>query len=533
MNSENAENKQALSPEESQAGMDTFFAEPAEKSSAPAKSRKLTQNTMMLIGSIAALLLVGGVLTTVLILNSVLSNGESSGDAENGTEAVTEEKEMALLNPMTADALVDVQVKNTSEFTMLVKQPESEEEETGYLLKGFESLDVDTSLLSTLANNGCELYADSVVEENASDLKKYGLETPAADVVLEYADGTKFAMQVGDASPLDKSYTYCAVDGSVYLVKTSLVTNYRRERDDFITKTMLEKPADDAYPIVNSLRVQRKDLEYDIYMEYYYKEDDGSVGGTAATHVLQEPIFAYLDVSHSTDVTNGMFGLTASKIMAVYPTEADLEQAGISEPFCTVTMATDDGMVRILNFGNSFTGEDGSEYYPAYLNGGQVLYAVSAENAVWTTLQPEDIISANIFVTNVWNISTLDVKAGDIAMKFDGEGDKDTYEVKKNGVDCDTERFRLFYKFLLFIYGENFCLDEPLPAREPDAAVHVMTQDGKEDYTVSFYRLDTMKTMVAVDDVPVYSIRTSCLDTLKHNMEIFDDMAQDFRTTWQ
>jgi hypothetical protein len=529
------ENQNAqMQPEDSQAGMDTFFADTTVKTPAPEKKKKMSGSVKALIAAVIALAVLGGGLAAMQLLQN---KGDASTDSsEEDTESTTETDESLVLNPNESGDVVKVEISNTTDFTVYLLTEETDTESAVYTIEGLEDLTLDSSLLSTLVNNGSDLSAAQLVEENPEDLSKYGLAEPASVVTLTYADGAVFTMQIGDQSPLDSTYTYCETDGKVYLVKTSLMANYKKADTSFISKTVLAEPDDEDYPIVESVRIEREDLDYDIYLEYDYDlAEDDSTGGTAATHVMKEPVSFYLDVESSTDVTNGMFGLTAGEIAAVHPTEEELAQAGITEEsFCTVTMVCDDGNTYVLRLGDTYTTEDGTVYYYAYLEGVNLLYGVTEDNAVWATVQPGDIISGNIISTYVWDIATLDVSVGDSKLSFVGAGeDQDSYVVTKNGETCDTERFRLFYRFLLGIYGEDTCIGESVPESEPDASVHLTSQDGKEDYTVEFYKLTSIKTLVTINGVSCFTIRTSCLDTLTNNIEIFDDTNEDFVTTWQ
>jgi hypothetical protein len=284
---------------------------------------------------------------------------------------------------------------------------------------------------------------------------------------------------------------------------------------------------------VDNLRIEREDLPYDIYLEYdAAAAEDTSVGGSAATHVMREPIFTYLNVDKSKNVTHGMFGLTAQEVPVIRPSEADLTRAGLDDPFCTVTMNTGDGESRVLKFGNTYEDADGTTLYYTVLDGVNEIFGVKADDAAWLTVQPGDISSSNIFVTNVWNIGTLEIKDKTHDLKFEGEGNKDDYTVTKNGAACETERFRTLYRFLLYIYGEELYLGEK-PEGEPDAEVQLTTQNGKEDYTISFYKVSDLRTIVVRDGQPSYVVRSSAVDTLSYNLDIFDDASKEFKTTWQ
>lgn len=522
--------------EESQAGMDTFFAEnPVPVTEQPSK-KGMSKNVKTLLIAVSALIVLGGTLTAVMLVNKATED-TSSIDESSLMDALLDddEKNAVMLNPQKAEDLKEIKISNSDNFRVYPVSGKKDETDSGYTIEGYEDIPLDKGYVSTLVNNACELSAEQLIEENPADLSKYGLETPVSQVTMCYQDGTEFQFSVGDASPMDSSKTYCMTEGNVYLIRTSLMNSYQKGISYFLSKVVLEEPAEENYPIVKSLRIQRENLDYDLYMEYdYANAENTSAGGTAATHILKEPVTAYLNVEKSSDVTNGMFGLTAEELVKIHPSENDLKDAGMNQPFCTVTMNCDDGNTYLLKFGKTYTTESGTDAYYAYLEGTDILYGIADTRAVWTTVQAGDITAANIFATNVWNIGTLDITAGANELHFIGKGeDKQSYVVTKNGEPCDTERFRLFYKFLLYVYGEELYLDAEIPASKPDAEVHLTSQDGKEDYTVSFYKMSGLNAMIAVNGVPTYKVRSSCIDTLLHNVEIFDDTSQEFTMTWQ
>ncbi|MBR2914046.1 MAG: DUF4340 domain-containing protein [Oscillospiraceae bacterium] len=528
------EEKQSMQEQddELQAGMDTFFAEPSPKQEQQKKTGGMSKTTKGLIAGVSVLVLLGGGLTAAMLLRD--QDGESSGNnSSSGNTQPTEEQELIPLNENLAEDLTQVEIKGKDTFTMFRVSEKTEEESAVYSIKGMEDLPLSNNLLSTLANNACELYAYDLVEENAENLDKYGLAKPDAQITMHYEDGTKFSMSIGMESPLDNVYTYAQVGDDVYLVKSSPMENYRKETTFFLSTTILEEPEQSDYPIVESVRIEREDLEYDIYLEYVEEDEDASQGGAVASHVMREPVFAYLTPDKSTDVTNGMFGLYAAQVVAAHPTDDELEDAGILEPFCTVTMKCDNGKTYSLYLGDTYQTESGDQKcYYAYLDGVDVLYGVSADNAVWATMKPGDITSENILNTYVWDIATLDVSANGKKIRFEGEGDKDSYEVKKDGVACDKERFRLFYRFLLYVYGEELYLDGEIPDAAPDTSIHVVTQDGSEDILVEFYKLDNLNALVVINGQPTYKTRASSMEAIEKNIEIFDT-NEEFITIWR
>lgn len=513
--------------ENESAEADTIFGAAPESKPAPQKKR-MSGNAKALLIAICLAAGVGIGLTTVTLMRDKF--------APEDTQETTDPTNVAdiPLNMQDVLNLTDVDVKGAEPFHVTRTFRGRLDKAATYTIEGYEGLALDDELLSTLANNGSSLEAYRIAEEHVTQPEKYGLQNPRADVTMTYEDGTTFQFKVGDTSPTEAALTYCMVGDTVYMIRNSLVSNYCLKPSSFLSKTILEAPADEAsYPIVDNLRIERQDLDYDIYLEYDTDAaEDSSVGGTAATHVMREPIFTYLNVEKAKDITTGMFGLTAQEVAVTHPSETDLARTGLHEPSCTVTMNTGDGEHRVLTFGKTYEDADGNTLYYTALEGVDEIFGVKAENAKWLTVEPGDISSSNIFVTNVWNIGTLEIKDKTHDLQFVGEGDKDTYTVTKNGADCDKERFRTLYRFLLYIYGEELYLGE-LPEGDPDAQVHLTTQNGREDYTISFYKVSDLKAIVARDGQPSYIIRSSAVDTLSYNLDIFDEADKEFKTTWQ
>ncbi|MCR5718785.1 MAG: DUF4340 domain-containing protein [Oscillospiraceae bacterium] len=505
---------------------DTIFGSaPEQKQTSQKKGPSRSIRNLLIAVCLAVV--VGAGLTAVLLVNR--ASAPDSGQTDTTDPAAENIK----LNDADELNVKEVDIKGDSPFHVTRTVKGREDAPSEYVIEGFEGLALDDALLSTLAYNGSIFEAERLIEEQPDDLSRYGLAQPRADVTMSYDDGSQFRFQIGMDSPTESGKVYCAVDGNVYLIRNSLVANYCRTPEDYLSKTILPALAEGEVVIVKNLRVSREDLDEDIVLEYDEAAAESSdVGGTAATHIMTEPIFTYLNVEKSKDITNGMFGLTAQEVAVIHPEDADFARTGLDAPFCTVEMETGDGNKRVLTFGHSYQTDDGTTLYYMHLEGLDEIFGVSADNAKWLTFRPGDISSSNIFVTNVWNIGTLDITDKTHDFRFVGEGNKDNYTVTLNGKECDKERYRTLYRFLLYIYGEELYLGE-LPDGEPDAEVHLTTQNGKEDYTISFYRVSDLRTIVARDGQPGYVIRSSALDTLSYNLGIFDDTEKDFKTSWQ
>jgi hypothetical protein len=258
---------------------------------------------------------------------------------------------------------------------------------------------------------------------------------------------------------------------------------------------------------------------------------------------MMEPTFSYLAVEASTPVTNGMFGLTAESIYGVHVGEAEIAEAGLSDPFCKVTMSCDDGNVYVLLMSEPFTDESGEKLHYAMLEGGNVIYTVSADDAEWGTVQPIDISSKILFGTYVWNISELKVSGSEtddfdfqITMKDDVEEadsySSDDFDVTCNGEVYDAERYRQFYAYLVLAAAEEFALDEEVPDTEPMVTIQLHDSYTNVDETVEFYSYSNLSALIVVDGESKYFCSKSYVQTLADNAERIET-GEDYVTTWK
>ncbi|MCD7890451.1 MAG: DUF4340 domain-containing protein [Ruminococcus sp.] len=499
-----------------------------------------------IIGLSAALVVLGGGLAALKFTDTddQTEEEESSSVSETSGSGITLVEDTESSDGTGTVSRVNV-VNPSGELNVIIATEATDDASATYTLDGYEDISLNTSVVGTLANNADGLTSQSIVAEDCTDTDKYGFDEPQATVEVIYESGSSVTFIIGDIAPTS-SETYLMIDGddTIYTVSTSTMSNYSKELFDFVSTTILEEPDDDDYPIVNSLRIQRDDIDYDIYLEYDTKSDDVSyTGGTSATHVMMEPTFAYLSVDDSTTITNGMFGLTASEIYGVHVGEAEIAEAGLSEPFCTVTMSCDDGNDYVLYMSEPFTDENADKYHYVMLEGGNVIYTVSAEDAQWGTVMPIDIASKILFGTYVWNISEMTVNCSgldeinfEITMKDDVEDtdslSSDDFNVTKNGSVFDAERYREFYAFLVQASAEDFALDETVPDEAPMVTIEFYDSYTNVSETVEFYDYSSLTALIVVDGECKFFCGKSYVETIIENAERIDT-GEDYITTWK
>ncbi len=484
----------------------------------------------------------GVVLVAALGVTAFFLLKNDPGEELSSSDAELEESS-GIAEVLTSQEPADVtsiDVKNAGGSFEVVRVKESDDSgDAEYAIAGWEDLPTDTSLLWTLSNNTASMSSTDLVDEHCDDMEKFGLdEDNAVAVTLHFEDNSSYAFRIG-SSISGTGVTYLSPEGTdtVYTVQNSLVSNFSKPAVDFLSKTIVEEPAEEDYPIIDSLTVEREDMDYPFELVYdTTAEDDDNLNGTVATHIMAKPVPAYLSVDRSTPVVTGIFGLTADEIVVPHPTEDDIKNAGLDNLFGTVTMKCDNGSTYVLHMSSRQTEKDtetGAEtaYYNVCLDGVDAIYRIAAENLVWASVTPTDVTSKLVICTYVWDLSDVDVHMGDKKLDFQIEATSaDDAVVTVNGESTDAERYRLFYTFLLNTTAETIDWSSE-PKGEPAAEIKLKTKNGSLDQTLEFYELDDFTCLITVNGQSAFTCRKSYLDVLEKNIDAYDS-NDEFTMTW-
>ena len=496
------------------------------------------------LSAVLAALLGGGYAYMKLTPEDSGGNGGSSNMELLATTADGEGTVLVSDNGSEEGVVKKAVITNDSGKLTVVRKsaPAEDGNAPAYTLDGFTDLKVDEMMVSTLVNNGNGLTAKSAVARGCDDVSKYGLDKPEATVEIDYESGNTVKFLVGDKTPSGES-VYVMVDGSrdVYSVAPSLVSNYSKTVKDFISTTILEKPADGTEPDVKSLRVERDDLKDGFYLEYDNNSGVAHSGGTSSSYKMHEPTESYLTVERSTDVITGMFGLSASDIYVMHCKEDDIKNAGLSKPFCKVDCEMKDGKKYELLLSEVFADNSGKKCCYGMLGGDNVIYIISEDKAPWLTVQPIDVASRMLITSYVWNITDMTVSSGsekaefvitqnEPGKKLDSPQSED-FKATYNGKEIDAERYRQFYAFLNGANAEEFALGAPVPAGEPMASIKFNDSYRGKTETYEFYDDSVMRVLIVVDGKSKYYCTKSFVSVLTDNIRKIDG-TDDFVTTW-
>lgn len=144
-----------------------------------------------------------------------------------------------------------------------------------------------------------QVKQDKVIEENASDLAKYGLDKPAQEYKATLKDGTSKTVNVGEALPIQGFY-YASVDGtSVYQISEQSLASLNKMPFDFMDKAPVKLDQDQAQSMkltwkAQSWTVTKTDKDKAV-AEAAWKLGEKEIKGSDAGELFSKLIFLSTD----------------------------------------------------------------------------------------------------------------------------------------------------------------------------------------------------------------------------------------------
>ncbi len=475
-------------------------------------------------GIVACSVLIVGLTGALLVLKNEDKNSVLDSDVESSAVDVDtddEHDDEKLLIDTTSTNIDNIVVTNKyGEYTFY--KPTSGKE--SWKIKELDGINLTSNLLSGLAENVAQFETYKTVEENASDLAKYGLDEPEGQFTVTFRNGETCTFLVGNTSTKER-YRYICESGKndVYMILESRVSYFIEPKENFISTTLIATPDTSDEPEYGKMVVKRKDLDYTLEFENdpYDRED------MVSAQVMTEPIFAYLNVSVSTDVTHGLWGLTASSAVQIFPTDEDFKKYGLDKPSTTVTLKGDGYDYKLL-IGNSImtkddegndTTEIGSYYcYLTGVDGVDCIYEISAANLPWATVEPGDLVTNMMTTNNIMDVSQIKVKSDDVDVTFDikSDGEKVIDSVKLNDKDVVVSDFQDLYRYLLTCPTGEVYFDEP--NGESTMTIDIVCSDGTTD-KIEFFKDSSRRLVVKLNGRTSFRIQSKWVDQFVKNIE--------------
>lgn len=476
-------------------------------------------------GTIACGIVAAGLAGALVFLNPKDDNNNA---AETSSELPAAESlvadESVLILEKGADEINSVKVTNENgSYTLKKKNELFRVEELGEISQD------DYLTNGAIDCCGC-MDAEKMVEENASDLEKYGLSTPRGTIEVSYTDGTSAKVEIGDVA-YDENKTYVKTDSSnaVYMMNTATLTHFLEPATVFADLTLIPQPDENSWPEYGKEVITRNDWDY----KAVFENDPGNNEGIVAAQVMTEPVFAYLNVTGSTDVTHGMWGLKASDCILPFPDEESLKEYGLDEPRCVVELSGE-GYDYTLTVGSQAFDPDIPEgdtpvvlgYYCTLkgAEGCDAVYLIPTESLPWVTFKVEDVLSNLITANFVVDLKELSVEKNGTKTVYEitsngssaDETPAELTKVTQDGKELDVQEFKKLFQYIITCPTTEICFDEP--SGEPEYIITQTDNEGSTD-VIELYKDSARRYIVKLGGKPSFRIPSTWTETLDENIE--------------
>ncbi len=486
----------------------------------------------LIIGAVVLVLLVG-----VLLLLLFLPQNSTETEESSATETSYTSTSVELFSHEVSD-LDSITIDNDANSVTINRTGDAE-----YTVEGLEDIEQNDQATS-IANTITSLSATQLVEENPTDLAKYGLDAPSSTLTVQYTDGTSDVLYYGNTLPTGSGcYGMVNDDPAVYALSSTVAGYANIILTDFADTTVIETwvapTTEDSEsigttktePDIRSMSVvggSLAELLGDIPFTFEMGESNEeltSYGMSGSTWVITSPITASLHTENTATIREATYGIAANSVAEVHPDEATLEEYGLANPYCVVEFNRE-GEEFTVTIGNS----DGNGSRYVMVNGKDEIFVVSESSLPWISIQLNQMLSSLIFLPYIDDVSQVDLVIGDETYTFestlgepevneDGEEEEPTLEsVTCNGAQIDLDNYRKMYQYLLSAPAEDINLDGATGTKIASFTYHYFDDPDHTD-TIEIFQISERQCSIALNGSNDFTCRIAYYTRLVENIE--------------
>lgn len=433
-------------------------------------------------------------------------NTNDKGEIENNSYGT-------LLEYVPAD-IVEIDVENLSgSMTIKSETPVDEDgnsQPTIYTLVGYEDYDMQSGTADSIANDAAAIDFLEVISLDGAKSSECGFDKPEATVVVTFSDKTKAKIIVGSKAPSDAgTYVKFGTSDTIFLVENEAVDSFLYSLTDLFSKEINDAAADTESSQFSKITLSGKNFPESVVLE------PNSDGKNSATTVITSPKKCYASETASSEVSGAIRGLYAESVKMVNPTDAQLKELGLSDPYTSLEAVYPDTTVSLIA-----SKPDGSGNVNLMVKGESIVYTMTSEKLPWVDMSYDKLTSEYVLHPLMSAVSTLTVNNGSDTYVFNissknttttDDGGNESASVT-NTVTCDGKEinsayFSTFFQNLTLLQKSESSGDKP-----SDSAVFTAEytySDGSSD-TVKFFDAGGNKYLAQVNgDTVGYLYKTN------------------------
>ena len=271
-------------------------------------------------------------------------------------------------------------------------------------------LAANDSAVDTVVNRMHSADSERLVEEQAEDLSRFGLDTPEVTATLQLSDGTTLTLALGADTPVGFNVYARPNDGAVFLAAGSLKDAVNKTLFDLRDRSIFDLTADQV------TRVDVSSETLDVTVERMPPQPDG-----IERWAFTAPTEARADRATISTLVARLQSDRAQSYPSEQPTDEELATFGLDEAATTLTLWTDEGAAHTLEIGDATEDDDG--FYAR--RAGQDTVFVAPQSLI--DLIPESL-------DDLRNTTVVEV-ARDRIESFELERSGESLRLEKDGLD--------------------------------------------------------------------------------------------------
>lgn len=332
----------------------------------------------------------------------------------------------------------------------------------------------DSAEISGVTSNLSTLELQRVIEENATDLKQYGLAEPRIEVSFT-AGGTEQTLQIGDKTPVGSDlYAKLRDQNKVFLIASYLESSFDKGTFDLRDKAALKVDRDkvDTLEIVTAerqLRFQKAEAEWQMTQPATGRTD-------------------YMAVESLV----GRLGTAQMKSIAA-PEASDLKQYGLDRPQATVRIGTGSSQAVLLVGGKAK--EEGDVY--ARDQSRPAVFTLDASLLDELKKDASEFRQKDLFDARGFNTTRVEIARGGQTTAFERAKVKNTEGVEEEKWrqvapetrDVDSAKVDSLLSSITSARADSFVADAAKTGLDkPELTLTLTFDEGKKTETVSLAR---------------------------------------------
>jgi hypothetical protein len=436
----------------------------------------------------------GGRTLALLVLVLIPVAYFASKEYRNPTPA-TDEKKLQKVFTVESDKIEEVTIKSESGDRTTLKKSGTDWQVAAPADGG--PVAADSAEISGITSNLSTLEEQRVIDENAQDLKEFGLAEPRIEVTFK-AGGEPQTLQIGAKTPTGTDL-YAKVGGKskVFLIPSYLESTFNRKTFDLRDKAALK--IDAAKVDALEVLVEGRTLRF------------AKVNGTWQVTSPADPR------SDATAI-DGLVSRLAAIQMKSLAKGTDLKEYGLDKPSVTAKIGAGSAQATLL------FGKVGPEAM-VYAKDAARPLIFTVESSIWNDLKkdPSEYRQKDLFDARAFNATRVELTRGSDTFLFEKktEKDKEGKDVEKwrqvapSQQDADADKIASLLSTLTGARATSFV--DKAGAAKPELSV-VLTADGRQE-RVAFSRSGTDAFAVREGVPGAAKVDTTLLDDILKAVE--------------